>query len=424
MIVEPARLTTFIRADPLSTVAHGALPADSAQAESVPQDGMASHDFAASLVRLSGQGLDLGAAADEPNTGLAASAGASDTSLGQGMEVRVGTAVASAMPLAVPAPQNAVDTNGTPEPEPDDAGMAREVAVLAPSMPVNPVMPVMSVTTSAVTLDASEPAYMPLDTYASRGESPDDAAASHLATMLAAREHRMQGAVGSAQLTERGRGAVDTSTSMSATASAARVGAPMSPPPVGSLPANMTNDDGVAHALRATFSSTLSGSAVATELTAATGMSGLTSLATVSGGTLGGAHAASDGAAVSRTLSERVQSMMENGVQEARMRLMPAELGEIGIVVRKSPMQLSVSLHVARPEVLSLVQGTVGLLRDMLSQRHAGDVHVSIASLPQHGGDGASGNARDRHARDDRAGNASPGLALGAADRNDEVFRP
>lgn len=423
MIVDPVRLTTFTRADPLSKVAHGALPADSAQAVSAPQDSMASHDFSASLVRLSTQGLDPDAAAGESDTGWTVSSGASDTALGQGMDVRVGAAVASAMPLAGPDPQNAVDTNGTPDTEPDDAGMAREVTVLAPTMPVNPVMPVMSVTTAAVTFDAGEPAYMPLDTYASRGESLDDAAASHLATMLAAREHRMQGAVGSAQPTERGNGAIDTSTSMSATASAARVGAPMSPPPVGSLPAAMTNDDGLAHAPRVAFSPTLSGSAVATEAITATGISGLTSLATVSGGTLGGALAASDGAGVSRTLFERVQSMMENGVQEARMRLMPAELGEIGIVVRKSPMQLSVSLQVARPEVLSLVQGTVGLLRDMLSQRHAGDVHVSIASLPQHGGDGASGNARDRHARDDRAGDASPGLALGAAGRNDEAFR-
>lgn len=423
MIVEPVRLTTFTHADPLSKVAHGVPPADSAQAVSAPQDAMASHDFAASLVRLSTQGLDLDAAAGESETGWAVSVDAPDTAWRHGMEVRVGAAAASAMPLAGPDPQNAVDTNGKPDPEPDDAGIVREVAVLAPTMPVNPVMPVMSVTTAAVTLDAGEPALMPLDTYSSHGESPDDAAASHLATMLAAREHRMQGAVGSAQPTERGNGAVDTSTSRSATASAVRVVAPMSPPPVGSLPATMTNDDGVAHAPRVAFSPTLSGSAVATELSAATGTSGLTSLATVSGGTLGGALAASNGAAVSRTLSERVQSMMENGVQEARMRLMPAELGEIGIVVRKSPMQLSVSLHVARPEVMSLVQGTVGLLRDMLSQRHAGDVHVSIASLPQHGGDGASGNARDRHARDHRAGDASPGIALGAAGRNDEAFR-
>jgi flagellar hook-length control protein FliK len=175
-------------------------------------------------------------------------------------------------------------------------------------------------------------------------------------------------------------------------------------------------DSGATQALRAAFATSAFGNTFVGESSAA-------AVAAVSGGQLSGQVATGDGATMARTLAERVHAMSENGVHEARLRLAPAELGDIGIVVRKSPMQLSVSLQVARPEALSLVQGTAALLRDMLSQRHAGEVHVSVGSLPSPGGHGTSGNARERHSRDETSGDAGPGLALGEAARKREVFR-
>ncbi|AJC21365.1 hypothetical protein RO07_14300 [Pandoraea pulmonicola] len=141
-----------------------------------------------------------------------------------------------------------------------------------------------------------------------------------------------------------------------------------------------------------------------------------------------GAHTlAADSAALARTLSERVTSMAHNGVHEARLRLTPAELGDIGIVVRKSAMLLSVTLQVARPEVLGLVQGTAALLRDMLSQRHTGEVQVSTGAMTAFDGDGASGDTSKRRSRDAPENDAMPGLALGASERGRhdarEVFR-
>jgi flagellar hook-length control protein FliK len=141
-----------------------------------------------------------------------------------------------------------------------------------------------------------------------------------------------------------------------------------------------------------------------------------------------GAHTlAADSAALARTLSERVTSMAHNGVHEARLRLTPAELGDIGIVVRKSAMLLSVTLQVARPEVLGLVQGTAGLLRDMLSQRHTGEVQVNTGAMTALDGDGASGDTSKRRSRDTPENDEMPGLALGASERGRhdarEVFR-
>ncbi|WP_174978229.1 flagellar hook-length control protein FliK [Pandoraea eparura] len=413
---------TLTGADPLANVADGALPADLAQAVPHPREGRALHDFAASLVRSSAEGREpVDGSVGQPDAVWGASGEASDASFGSGTEIPVTTPVTPAMPLTESDLSNAVETPGTVESARDDAGRARNVAF------ISPILPVMPAATTAVTPDVGEPAPMLPHADARGDASHDDTPTSHIATMLAARAHRMQGALGSVPLTERGSGAADASSFMAAaptaTASASRVASPMTLPPAVLLPADVTNDGGAAQRLRATRVTTPFASALATESTAASGTPGLAILAAMPSGQLAGHLSVGDGAAASRTLSERVQSMTENGVQEARMRLMPAELGEIGIVVRKSPMQLSVSLHVARPEVLSLVQGTVGLLRDMLSQRHAGEVHVSLASLPQHGGDGASGNARERHARDDRSGDTRPGLALGAADRGDEAFR-
>ncbi|WP_353190672.1 flagellar hook-length control protein FliK [Pandoraea pnomenusa] len=129
-----------------------------------------------------------------------------------------------------------------------------------------------------------------------------------------------------------------------------------------------------------------------------------------------GAHViAGDGAAVARTLAERVSSMTSEGVHEARLRLMPDELGDIDIVVRKSAMQLRVTLQVARPEVLGLVQGTAALLRDMLSQRHAGEVHVSTGAMTGFDGDGAPGDTSKRRHSELPQDDANPGLALGAS---------
>ena len=192
-------------------------------------------------------------------------------------------------------------------------------------------------------------------------------------------------------------------------------------------PAGAAHEGGAAQSLRAIPTPASFGHLLAGDALATASLSGLASHAAVPGGQpsgqLGGYGVAGDAVSVSRALSEHVQSMTVNGTHEARMRLMPAELGEIGVVVRKSPMQLSVSLQVARPEVLSLVQGTAALLRDMLSQRHAGDVVVSVAGLAQYGGDGASGHARERHSRDDPSADATPGRALGVADRNGEAFQ-
>lgn len=424
MIVDAARPMTLTGADPLANVADGALPADLAQAVPHPREGRALHDFAASLVRSSAEGRDpVDRSVGQPDAVWVASGDASDASFGSGTEILVAKSVAPVMPLAESDPSSAVEKPGTAESARDDAGTARNVAF------ISPIVSVMPAATTAVTTDVGESAPTLLHTDAPGDAPHDDTATSPIATMLAARAHRMQGALDSVPLTERGSGATDASPFMAAaptataTATASRVASPMTLPPAALLPADVTNDGGAAQRLRATLATPPLANALVTDSTVASGTRGLAILAAMPGGQLAGHLSVGDGAAASRTLSERVQSMTENGVQEARMRLMPAELGEIGIVVRKSPMQLSVSLHVARPEVLSLVQGTVALLRDMLSQRHAGEVHVSLASLPQHGGDGASGNARERHARDDRSGDTRPGLALGAADRGDEAFR-
>ncbi|RSD21630.1 flagellar hook-length control protein FliK [Pandoraea apista] len=139
-------------------------------------------------------------------------------------------------------------------------------------------------------------------------------------------------------------------------------------------------------------------------------VTGELSAAATSGGYLSANVAAGDATTVARTLSERVHAMTEKGVHEARLRLTPAELGDIAIVVRKSPMQLSVSLQVARPEALSLVQGTAALLRDMLSQRHAGEVQVSVAGMPSDGGDGG----RDTRASGIRVTNSPVTKARGS----------
>ncbi|MBN4667382.1 flagellar hook-length control protein FliK [Pandoraea nosoerga] len=129
-----------------------------------------------------------------------------------------------------------------------------------------------------------------------------------------------------------------------------------------------------------------------------------------------GAHVlAGDRPALARALAERVASMTHDGVHEARLRLTPAELGDIGIVVRKSAMQLSVTLQVSRPEVLALVQGTAALLRDMLSQRHTGEVQVSASAMAAFDGGGASGDAPKQRARETPEDDAGPGLALGAS---------
>lgn len=419
MIVEITRLMTPGGADPVAPVADGVLPDGLAQTPSAFGIDTAPGDFAASLDRSTGQVPDSPGQETEREAGL------------------VPPVPAPPPPPPPPETQALVHPDvssftglpsvaAKPAVAPGDDGLqaADDAAPLPHDVPVLP---------SAVIPAADDLAFAAQDRPAAGNESLRDTAAPHIATLLAAHEHRMRGALGSQLSAPAGQpqaGDVDTSASSLAPVvhtSAAVASAPIVSLPLGSVTSSLAArqmatepatqgvasiDNGATPALRAPFAPVTFGNAYAGELSATP----------VSGGYLSANVAAGDDTAVARALSERVHTMTQKGVHEARLRLTPAELGDIAIVVRKSPMQLSVSLQVARPEALSLVQGTAALLRDMLSQRHAGEVHVSVAGLPSYSGDGASGNARERQSRDDLSRDAGPGLALGEAARERKAF--
>lgn len=437
MIVEPGRLMTRPCADRSASVADGPLPVGPAQIVSDAEAGMASLaslDFAESLGRSAAQGLDRRAHAGEAEAIPAATApqDASTAEDALAATMVVEASIVPAPPLAASDSANASETRDSAGFDGDGGndgndGNDGDEARAAPTDAARNLADLM---------DA-------MNTHGRADRSTADAAASQIATLLAAHEHRMRGALGSVAQPQRADAAVGGATLTFAPDAVARVaipggatpaglpsavpsGAPLSMSSIAVEPATLAGtatDGGATHALRAIHLPASFGNMFAGDALAAVGPSGLASNAAVPGGQLGGYGVAGDAVGVSRALSEHVQSMTANGTHEARMRLMPAELGEIGVVVRKSPMQLSVNLQVARPEVLSLVQGTAALLRDMLSQRHAGEVVVSVAGLPQYGGDGASGHARERHSRDDPSAEATPGRALGVADRDGETFQ-
>ncbi|QHE91277.1 hypothetical protein PI93_022815 [Pandoraea fibrosis] len=413
MIVEITRLMTPGSADSLAPVADGALPDGFAQTLADAGIDTALGDFAASLDRSTGQVPDFSGQDTEREAGLVAPAQAPETQALAHPDVATFTGLPA---IAV-----------KPAVAPGDDGLlaADDAASLPHDVPVLPgvVMPV-----------ADDLAFATQDRPAAGDESLRDTVAPHIATLLAAHEHRMRGALGSQVSAPDGQpqaGDVDTSVSSPAAAvraSAAVASASLVLPPLGPVTPSLATrqmatepasqgvasiDNGATPALRTPFAPVTFGNAYAGEPSAPT----------VSSGSVSANVAAGDDTAVARALSERVHTMTQKGVHEARLRLTPAELGDIAIVVRKSPMQLSVSLQVARPEALSLVQGTAALLRDMLSQRHPGEVQVSVAGMPSYSGDGASGNARERQSRDDSSGEADPGLALGDAARERKAFR-
>ncbi len=424
MIVEPTRLMSPADAD-LSTPApapDGALPLGLAPVAPSPGAETPLGDFAATIGRLVAQGVELTGHDGDADAAQVASEAASqaddavgdacaDAPQGLGAGSAVGVPVVPVTSLIAPIALNV-----------DGPSMAGDAVPVAPAV----IVP-----------DAGDSTRLVSNPIPGHGnEALRDAAAPHIATLLAAHAHRMRGALGSQALAERGQAAASAlATSSDATVRAA---VPMATTPVASprlgasspslaqplmaadkaapTPGVASIDSGTTQALRAAFAPAVFGNAFVGESTAAT-------VAALSGGQPIAQVVVGDGATVARTLAGHVHAMSENGVHEARLRLAPAELGDIGIVVRKSPMQLSVSLQVARPEALSLVQGTAALLRDMLSQRHAGEVHVSVGSLPSFGGHGTSDNARERHSRDEMSGDAAPGLALGEASREREAFR-
>ncbi|VVD71323.1 flagellar hook-length control protein [Pandoraea horticolens] len=419
MIVEYSRLTTPANTDMSAPVADGALPIGPAQDVPSPAAGDVLSDFAATLGRSTVQGLELTAQENDADAAPEAAEQALKADAPERIDVapEVGAPVVADMPEITPHLGESSMEN--------DA--ARDV----------PVAP------SVVAPAVGDSAIVAQDTPSRGIESLRDAVSPHIATLLAAHEHRMRGALGSHAPAGPGESGEPreprdgpASAMMSSSASAVRAAFPVTIPPGVSLALGLASpsptpltvlplaadpatqgvafiDSAATQALRAAFAAGTFGNTFVGE----------PSTVAMPGGFPSANGTAGDGTSVARTLSERVQTMMQNGVHEARLRLTPDELGDIAIVVRKSAMQLSVSLQVARPEALSLVQGTAALLRDMLSQRHAGDVNVSVGSMPSFSGDGASGNGRERHSRDERSGDAGPGLALGEAARQREAFR-
>lgn len=425
MIVEYSRLMTPAHTDLSAPVADGALPIGLAQGVPSPAEEDVLSDFAATLGRSTAQGLELpayeaDAAPETPEQALKA-----------GAPEHVDVAPVADAPVVADMPEITPDLG--------ELSMANDAARDVP------------ITPGVMAAAAGDSVRAAQDTPSRGIESLRDPVLPHIATLLAAHEHRMRGTLEShapakpGELAEPGERAEPrdgaASSMTSSPAAAVRAVFPVATPPgvslplglVSPLPASLTVlplaalplvadpatpraasvDNAAAQALRTTFAAGTFGNTFVGEPSAVAMPGGFPSTNGMAG----------DGTPVARTLSERVQAMTQNGVHEARLRLTPDELGDIAIVVRKSAMQLSVSLQVARPEALSLVQSTAALLRDMLSQRHAGDVNVSVGSMPSSGGDGASGNGRERHSRDERSGDVGPGLALGEAARQREAFR-
>ncbi|VVE53125.1 flagellar hook-length control protein [Pandoraea communis] len=414
MIVEYSRLMTPAHTDLSAPVADGALPIGLAQGVPSPAEEDVLSDFAATLGRSTAQGLELPAyeADAVPET--------PEQALKAGAPERVDVAPVAGAPVVADMPEITPDLG--------ELSMADDAAR---DVPITP----------GVMAAAAGDSVRAAQDIPSRGiESLRDPVLPHIAMLLAAHEHRMRGTLEShaqaepGELAEPRDGAASAMTS--SPAAAVRAAFPVATPPGVSLPLGLASplpasltvlplaadpatpgaasvDNAAAQALRTTFAAGTFGNTFVGEPSTVAMPGGFPSTNGVAG----------DGTPVARTLSERVQTMTQNGVHEARLRLTPDELGDIAIVVRKSAMQLSVSLQVARPEALSLVQSTAALLRDMLSQRHAGDVNVSVGSMPSSGGDGASGNGRERHSRDERSGDVGPGLALGEAARQREAFR-
>lgn len=420
MIVEYARLMTPAYTDLSAPVADGALPIGLAQGVPSPAEEDVLSDFAATLGRSTAQGLELpayeaDAAPETPEQALKA-----------GAPEHVDVAPVAGVPVVADMPEITPDLG--------ELSMANDAAR---DVPITP----------GVMAATAEDSVRAAQDIPSRGiESLRDPVLPHIATLLAAHEHRMRGTLESHAPAEPGEPAEPrdraASAMTSSPAAAVRAAFPVATLPgvtlplglASPLPASLTVlplaalplaadpatpraasvDNAPAQAPRTTFAAGTFGNTFVGEPSTVVMPGGFPSTHGMTG----------DGTSVARTLSERVQTMTQNGVHEARLRLTPDELGDIAIVVRKSAMQLSVSLQVARPEALSLVQSTAALLRDMLSQRHAGDVNVSVGSMPSSGGDGASGNGRgERHSRDERSGDAGPGLALGEAARQREAFR-
>lgn len=418
MIVDFTRLMKPGNADAFAPVAEG-MPTDTL-AQTLLSVGVpgtpvargmeaAPGDFAATLDRSTAQALDL----LWKESDAEALQGALEHTPGTETLARPDVASPAGMPVIAIVPGAPVMPDGA------DSLVTGDTVSMPRDIPV---------TRAADTPVADNSARVAPGTPASANESLRDAVTLHIATLLAAHEHRMRGALGrhtaaGPNPSNEGTTGALASAGGVAVVRAAAVSLPLGPagPSMAVLttatdPATLAAapiDSGSAQALRGAFPPATFGNAVTGELSAAA----------TSGGYLSANVAAGDATTVARTLSERVHAMTEKGVHEARLRLTPAELGDIAIVVRKSPMQLSVSLQVARPEALSLVQGTAALLRDMLSQRHAGEVQVSVAGMPSDGGDGGAGHARERHSGDEQSGDEGPGLALGEAARERKAFR-
>lgn len=410
MIVEPVRLTTLPGADAAAPMANDVLPIGLTQDVASLGAETTSGDFAATLGRSTAQGLERLRQEDGDDAVSPATEAAVLVDTSQPPDA----APVAGLPW-VPVTSAVAQHVGEPPMAGDDVSATRDVSI-APTTVAPP---------------AGDSTLVALAPMLRANESLREPVSPHIATLLAAHEHRMRGALGSHVADGTREGTVDAlapslAPAVSTAAPMAVIPAVASPlrsasPSLAALPMAADPatpvmapiDSGATQALRAALAPATFGNAIVSE----------PATAAVSGGDLSASLTAGEGAAIARSLSGRVHTMTEKGVHEARLRLTPVELGDIGIVVRKSPMQLSVSLQVARPEALSLVQGTAALLRDMLSQRHAGEVHVSVASMPSFSGDGASGNARERHSRDARSDDAGPGLALGEAAREREAFR-
>ncbi|MDR3397791.1 MAG: flagellar hook-length control protein FliK [Pandoraea sp.] len=413
MIVEPVRLVTAITpasANPSAPVADGMLPVGLAEGLPSLDEGAAANDFAAVFGRLAAQGLESLPHEGDADAAAVAPEGATQAEAPEGLlaDLAVGKPAVPVMPLTTPD----VDEPALVSDAASDAASVTPTPPAAPKI----VVPVADDLTLAAQ-DMSSP----------DSESLRDPVSPHIATLLAAHEHRMRGALSGQTPMARGEGAASASAALPGLAASASASASVSAAAAVSLPLGAPNpslatlpllrDAATPNVANVESSPTPSLRAAFSPATFGNAFVGEPAVAAMSGGQLAGNVTAGEGATVARTLAERVHAMTEKGVHEARLRLTPAELGDIGIVVRKSPMQLSVSLQVARPEALALVQGTAALLRDMLSQRHAGEVHVSVASMPSFNGHGTSGNPRERHSRDEPSGDAGPGLALGEAAR-------
>ena len=113
-----------------------------------------------------------------------------------------------------------------------------------------------------------------------------------------------------------------------------------------------------------------------------------------------------------QALGEHLQVQIANGSQNAVIRLDPASMGSIDIVIRHEAGAVQVHLTASNSEVVSQLQGIGDALRQDLSQRHQGAISVQV-----------SDGSRDANGRQRQGGGEqpAPGRALSEADGGEEA---